>query len=327
MAGRGSRLRPHTLTVPKPLLPVGGKPIVHRLVEDIAKTCAEKIDEIAFVIGDFGDEVEQELIAVAEKLGAKGSIFYQRQALGTAHAVLCAEPCLTGPIVVAFADTLFQADFTLDKNADGILWVSQIDDPSSFGVVTLDKEGYINDFVEKPKTFVSDLAMIGIYYFKNGDQLKTELQYLIENKIIKSGEYQLPDALKNLTKKGVKFKPGKVQEWLDCGNKEVTVYTNQRVLEFDKNEKLVSADVKLINSIIVPPCYVGKNVVLENSIIGPHVSLGEGSKISNSVIGNSIIQKNTIIKNAVLKNSMIGNNTNILHQPENLSAGDYTTIE
>jgi len=327
MAGRGSRLRPHTLTVPKPLVPVGGKPIVHRLVEDIAKTLTEKIDEIAFVIGDFGKEVENELIAVAEKLGAKGSIFYQHQALGTAHAVLCAEPCLTGPVVVAFADTLFRADFTLDKKADGILWVSQIEDPSAFGVVTLDKDGNINDFVEKSKTFVSDLAMIGIYYFKDGNQLKTELNYLIDNNIMNGGEYQLPDALKNLTKKGIKFKPGKVLEWLDCGNKEATVHTNQRVLEFDKNEKLVSADVKLINAQIIAPCYIGKNVLLENSVVGPYVSVGEGTKISNTIISNSIIQKNTTIKNANLKDSMIGNNANVLSKAKDISIGDFTTIE
>ncbi|MBI3134873.1 MAG: nucleotidyltransferase [Bacteroidetes bacterium] len=327
MAGRGSRLRPHTLTVPKPLVPVGGKPIVHRLVEDIAKTLPEKIDEIAFVIGDFGKEVELELIAVAEKLGAKGSIFYQHQALGTAHAVLCAEPCLTGPVVVAFADTLFRADFTLDKNADGILWVNQISDPSAFGVVTLDKDGNINDFVEKPKTFVSDLAMIGIYYFKNGDQLKHELKYLIDNNIMKSGEYQLPDALKNLTQKGVKFKPGKVIEWLDCGNKEVTVYTNQRVLEFDKDTKLVADDVQLVNAIIIPPCYIGKGVVLENSVVGPHVSVGDATKISGSVISNSIIQKNTVIKQVVLKNSMIGSHVNLKGKASDVSLGDYTTLD
>ncbi|MBK9590252.1 MAG: NTP transferase domain-containing protein [Crocinitomicaceae bacterium] len=327
MAGRGSRLRPHTLTVPKPLVPVGGKPIVHRLVEDIAKTLPEKIDEIAFVIGDFGKEVENELIAVAEKLGAKGSIFYQHQALGTAHAVLCAEPCLTGPVVVAFADTLFRADFTLDKNADGILWVSQIEDPSAFGVVTLDNDGNINNFVEKSKTFVSDLAMIGIYYFKDGDQLKHELKYLIDNNIMNGGEYQLPDALKNLTKKGVKFKPGKVTEWLDCGNKEVTVYTNQRVLEFDKNEKLVADDVNLINSVIVPPCYVGKGVVLENSVIGPHVSIGEGTKISNSVISNSIIQVKTSIQNVVLKDSMIGSSVAVKGKSKDYSLGDFSVIE
>ena len=123
MAGRGSRLRPHTLTLPKPLIPVGGKPIVHRLVEDIASVCSEQIEEIGFIIGDFGSEVEQELIAVAESLGAKGSIFYQLEALGTAHAVLCAKELLDGPVVVAFADTLFKADFKIDPTVDGILWV------------------------------------------------------------------------------------------------------------------------------------------------------------------------------------------------------------
>ena len=327
MAGRGSRLRPHTLTVPKPLVPVGGKPIVHRLVQDIAKTSSEKIDEIAFVIGDFGKEVENELIKVAEKLGAKGTIYYQDKALGTAHAVLCAAESLKGPVVVAFADTLFKADFTLDQEADGILWVKQIDDPSAFGVVQLDENDVIIDFVEKPTTFVSDLAMIGIYYFKEGEKLKVELQYLIDNGIIKGGEYQLPDALRNLTKKGAKFKPGKVSEWLDCGNKVVTVHTNQRVLEFDKDEELVSKDLISTNSVVIPPCFIGEHVVLENSVIGPHVSLGRGTTVKNSVVTNSIVQKNAMITNSILQDSMIGNNAKILSHGKVISIGDYTTIE
>jgi glucose-1-phosphate thymidylyltransferase len=327
MAGRGSRLRPHTLTVPKPLVPVGGKPIVHRLVEDIAKTSTEQIDEIAFIIGDFGKEAEDELIQVAESLGAKGKIFYQTEALGTAHAVLCAAECLEGPVVVAFADTLFKADFTLDENVDGILWVKQIDNPSAFGVVQLDDEGTITDFVEKPETFVSDLAMIGIYYFKEAEKLKIELQYLIDNNVIKSGEYQLPDALRRLTEKGTKFKPGTVNEWLDCGNKEVTVHTNQRVLEFDKDKELVAKDVVLENSTIIPPCYIGENVVIKNSVVGPHVSLGKGTTVTNSVIKNTIVQKNAVLLNTVIQDSMIGNFAKVLSQGKNISIGDYTTIE
>lgn len=328
MAGRGSRLRPHTLTVPKPLLPVGGKPIVHRLVEDIAALCSEKIEEIAFVIGDFGSEVEAELIAVAEKLGAKGKIFYQDKALGTAHAVLCAKEVLDGPVVVAFADTLFKADFKIDENADGILWVKQIENPSAFGVVQLDKDGNITDFVEKPETFVSDLAMIGIYYFKDGASLRKECEYLIDNNIIKSGEYQLPDALRRLTEAGKKFKPGKVVEWLDCGNKEVTVFTNQRVLEFDREKGLdmIHPDSKLINSIIIPPCYIGKDVILENSIVGPHVSLGKGSMVTNSIISNSILQDNAIIMDANLKDSMLGSNAKYKGLARDLSLSDYSII-
>ncbi|MEX1190867.1 MAG: sugar phosphate nucleotidyltransferase [Brumimicrobium sp.] len=329
MAGRGSRLRPHTLTVPKPLVPVGGKPIVHRLVEDIAKVCSEPIDEIAFVIGDFGDDVEKELILLAEKLGAKGSIYHQTEPLGTAHAVLCAEEKLDGPVVVAFADTLFKADFKIDPNDDGILWVKQIEDPSAFGVIKMNDQEEIIDFVEKPQTFVSDLAMIGIYYFKEGSDLRKELKYLVDNDVIKGGEYQLPDALRRLTEKGKKFKPGKVIEWLDCGNKKVTVHANQRILEFDREKQvqLVSKSAELNNSVIIPPCFIGENVTINNSVVGPHVSIGENSFVENCVISNTIIQTEVQLSNSNIKDSMIGNKVTYKQTPEDISLGDYSTFE
>lgn len=327
MAGRGSRLRPHTLTVPKPLVPVGGKPIVHRLVEDIARVCAEKIDEIAFVVGEFGSEVEQELLAVAEKLGAKGSIHYQHKPLGTAHAVLCAAEKLTGPVVVAFADTLFKADFKISSEDEGILWVKQIEDPSAFGVIKMNERGEIIDFVEKPKEFVSDLAMIGIYYFRDGERLHKELQYLIDNDVIKSGEYQLPDALRRLTESGVIFKPGTVSEWLDCGNKEVTVHTNQRVLEFDHAAGLSMQDesATCVNSVIIQPCFIGKNVKIHASVIGPHVSIGANSVIENSIIRNTNIQQHTHISNANIVDSMLGSNVVYNGRSKDLSLGDFST--
>jgi glucose-1-phosphate thymidylyltransferase len=327
MAGRGSRLRPHTLTVPKPLVPVGGKPIVHRLVEDIARVCAEKIDEIAFVVGEFGSEVEQELLAVAEKLGAKGSIHYQHQPLGTAHAVLCASDKLTGPVVVAFADTLFKADFKISSEDEGILWVKQIEDPSAFGVIKMNEHGEIIDFVEKPKEFVSDLAMIGIYYFRDGERLHKELQYLIDNAVIKSGEYQLPDALRRLTESGVVFKPGTVSEWLDCGNKEVTVHTNQRVLEFDHAAGLSMQDesATCVDSVIIQPCFIGKNVKILASVIGPHVSIGANSVVENSIIRNTNIQQHTHISNANLADSMLGSNVVYMGRSKDLSLGDFST--
>ena len=176
-------MRPHTLTVPKPLIPVAGKPIVQWLVEDITKVCKEKVEEIAYVIGDFGKDVEQQLIGIAESLGAKGTIHYQEEPLGTAHAILCAQSALKGKVIVAFADTLFRADFTIDANQEGVIWVNRIDDPRMFGVVKVNEAGIITDFVEKPQTFVSDLAIIGIYYFKDGEYLRKEMQYLIDNNI------------------------------------------------------------------------------------------------------------------------------------------------
>lgn len=326
MAGRGSRLRPHTLTVPKPLVPVAGKPIVQRLVEDITKVCGEPVDEIAFIIGDFGDKVEQDLINVAEGLGAKGSIYHQEEALGTAHAILCAKESLKGNVVVAFADTLFKADFTLDNSADGIIWVNQIDDPSAFGVVKLDGNNVITDFVEKPKEFVSDLAIIGIYYFKDGEYLKDELQYLIDNNITDKGEFQLTDALENMKKKGTKFVPGQVEEWLDCGNYKATVYTNQRVLEFIKESDIIDSSAKVEGSNIIEPCFIGKNVSIVNSTVGPHVSIGENTVVSNSTIANSIVQTNSAIETSTIINSMVGNFAKIKNVTQELSVGDYNEI-
>ena len=327
MAGRGSRLRPHTLTVPKPLIPIAGKPIVQRLVEDIAQVCNETVDEIAFIIGDFGIEVEKNLISIAQSLGAKGTIYHQEEALGTAHAILCAKESLNGNVVVAFADTLFKANFSLDNSADGIIWVKQIENPSAFGVVKLNENNEITDFIEKPETFVSDLAIIGIYYFKNGEQLRHELQYLIDNNIKEKGEFQLTNALENMKAKGVKFKPGEVTEWLDCGNKEVTVNTNKKVLSLNKEYNNVPKSDKFSNSVIIPPCFIGENVTLKDTVVGPHVSIGNGSKIEKCVIENTIVQEDSILANCVIKNSMIGNKVVYNGTPRDLSIGDFTVIQ
>ena len=330
MAGRGSRLRPHTLTVPKPLIPIAGKPIVHRLVEDIAGVLNQEIEEIAFIVSrDFGTQVENDLVAIAQKLGAKGTIYYQEKPLGTAHAIMSAKESMTGPIVVAYADTLFRADFTLDTTADSVIWVKQVEDPSAFGVVKLNDKNEIVDFVEKPKDFVSDLAIIGIYYFKSGETLRQELQYLLDNNIVKGGEYQLTDALENMKIKGMKFVPGKVDEWMDCGNKNVTVETNSRMLGFLHNdgENLVSATVKMENTTIIPPCFIGENVVLKNSTIGPYVSLGDNSHVENTIIKNSLVQTHAVIKNAILDNGMIGNHAAFNGKFSSISIGDYSVIE
>lgn len=328
MAGKGKRMRPHTLTTAKPLIPVGGKPIVQRLVEDITKVCGEKVQEIAFIISpDMGAEIEQNLIKVAESQGAKGSIHYQKEALGTAHAIMCAKEALKGKTVVAFADTLFKADFVMDTNQEGVIWVQKIDDPKQFGVVKLNSENVITDFIEKPQQFVSDLAIIGIYYFKDGENLRKELQYLLDNKIMEKGEYQLTNALENMKQKGIKFTPGQVTEWLDCGNKDATVYTNQRVLEFDRNKpELVSKKITATNSVIIPPCYIGEGVEIINSIVGPHASIGANTKITNSVISNSIVQNETKITNSCLANSMIGIGAEVKGITKDLSISDYTQI-
>lgn len=329
MAGRGSRLRPHTLTTPKPLVKVVGKPIVHQLVKDLAEMAAQPIDEVAFIIGpDFGEEVENDLKGIAKELGAKGSIYYQVEKLGTAHALLQAKDSMEGNTIVAFADTLFKADFKIDPEKDGVIWVQQVEDPRRFGVVEIGSDGAITSFVEKPETFVSNLAIIGIYYFKDGGYLRDELQYLLDNDIKDKGEYQITNALDNMKNKGTKFFPGEVQQWMDCGNKDVTVETNQRYMDLIKDkEKLVADSAKIVNSVVIEPCYIGANAEIHDSVVGPHASIGANSKVVRSVIDNSIVQEEAHVENARFTNSMVGNKAHFVGRSSDLSIGDYTQIK
>lgn len=323
MAGMGKRMRPHTLTTPKPLLPVAGEPIVKRLVEEITKVSESKIEEIAFIIGKFGKETEQNLLSIAEKLGSKGKIYYQTEALGTAHAVYCAQNSLNDKVIIAFADTLFKAEFTLNEKEDAVIWTKKVENPESFGVVKKNKEGYISEFIEKPKEFVSDEAIIGIYYFKSGETLKKHLKYLIDNNIRGNNEYQLTDALENMKNQSVSFTTETVDEWLDCGNKNATVYTNKRILHHLGNN--ISNSVINKKSLIIEPCYIDENVELHNSIIGPHVSIGKGTKIFDSIISNSIIQDEGNLRNINITNSMLGKKVFLKDKKNELSIGDYSS--
>ena len=332
MAGRGSRLRPHTLTVPKPLIPVAGKPIVHRLVIDIAKVLGEPIEEIAFILGDpafFGSDVVESLEELAKGLGAKASIYRQLQPKGTGHAIMCAEPSLSGPAVIAYADTLIRADFDLDKAADSVIWTKRVDNPEAYGVVNLNEKNHIVELVEKPKEFVSDQAVIGIYYFKDVGVLRNELQFVLDNNIIHGGEYQINDGIKRMMANGKVFVTGKVDEWMDCGNKNVTVETNQRMLGFleKDGEPLIADSVQQENANIVEPCFIGENVVLKNCTVGPFVSIGNATVIENATVKNSLIQGNSVIKNANLDNAMIGNHVKYDGNFETISIGDYSVLE
>jgi len=325
MAGRGSRLRPHTLTVPKPLVPIAGKAIVQRIVEDFAFSFPQEIEEVAFIIGDFGEAAEQQLQQIAEGIGAKCSIYYQEEPLGPAHAIACAKESLEGNCLVAFADTLFKADFHFDREEDGLIWVQQVEDPSAFGVVKLDEQKYITDFVEKSPVFVSDLAIVGIYYFRDGAYLRGQIDYLIENDIRDKGEFQITSVLENMKEAGVRFRAASIEEWLDCGNKENVLATNQRILDLKQNqENLVDPSVQLENSVIIPPCYIGEGVKLVNTVVGPFVSIGPQTIVENSIVGSSIIQANSKVQNAILEQSIIGNHAQYSGRRDEVSLGDFS---
>ena len=331
MAGRGSRLRPHTLTIPKPLVPVAGVPIVEQLVRDIAGVVDQPIEEVAFVLGDpvfFGDEIVVQLLKIASDIGAKGTIYRQLEPLGTGHAIMCAAPSLSGPAVVAYADTLIRAKFLLDPSADSIIWVKKVAQPEAYGVVQLNDQGVITELVEKPKSFVSDLAVIGIYYFKAIEKLKTALQTVLDEKHTHGGEYQINDGIKRLMAAGDLFLPGEVDEWMDCGNKQTTLETNSKMLGFLEAEgnEMIDPSAVLENSTVILPCYIGPDVQLKNVTLGPGVSVGTGTVIENATITHSLIQNSSKISNVKLHHAMIGNHVTFDGTFTEISLGDYTEM-
>ena len=331
MAGRGSRLLPHTLTVPKPLIPVAGMPIVYRLVRDIAKLLPEPVSEIAYVLGNpayFGETVVAKLTELSEGLGAKTSFYRQNQPLGTGHAVMCAAPSLSGPAVIAYADTLIRANLTLDPTADSVIWVKQVENPEEFGVVKLDNTGAISTLVEKPRDYVSSLAVIGIYYFKEIELLRDALQGVLEEKLTNGGEYQINDGILRMIEDGKRFVPGEVSAWMDCGNPAVTVETNGRMLDYlaaEGQELVGKAEIE--NSQIIKPCFIADGVVLKNSTVGPRVSIGADTVVLDSTVKNSMIQTNCHIEKTNLDGAMIGNHVRYSGVQKQLSVGDYSELE
>ena len=327
MAGWGSRLRPHSLTVPKPMMPVAGDPIVAGLCKSLIQL-AGKADCLHFVIReDFGKEVEDKLKEIARDLDAECRIDYQTEPLGTAHAILCASSSLEGEVIIGFADTLFEATFDLDPTADATIWVKQVDDPRAFGVVNLNASNRIESFEEKPQNPKSDLAIIGVYHFKDAADIRRAMQYLIDHDIRSKGEYQLTDALEKLRQKGTVFVPGVVNQWMDCGNKNITVKSNAQMLDIHaKNGELIM-EGEVHNSVLIQPVFISKGCVIENSVVGPHVTLGRDTQVKSSVVSNCLIQHKSQIINANIKDSMIGSNCVIEGRASDLSVGDYTKVE
>ncbi len=324
MAGIGKRMRPHTFNIPKPLLKIAGKAIVQRLIEELSKSMNVSIKNIGFVVGEFGRDVEAELLDIAKNINAKGHIFYQDEALGTAHAVYCADELLKDEVVIAFADTLFKASFKIKSEKDAIIWIYEVEDPANFGVVKTDNNNRVTDFIEKPKDKISNKAIIGIYYFNNGNMLREEIKDIIDKNIIVEGEYQLTTVLENMKNKGTGFYVNNVEEWLDCGNKNNFIYANKRILEHLSDEKQAKGKHELINTKVIEPCYLGINVRISDSVIGPYVSIEDNARIKRSIISNSIIYENASIEGMVASNSIIGSNVKYIRKENELNLGDFS---
>lgn len=323
MAGRGTRLRPHSHTTPKPLLPVAGTMIIERIIQTFSRTLDRKIDEIAFVLGDFGDEVKHKLTEMSHRHDAKPVFYRQDEALGTAHAVYCAADSLEGEVIVVFADTLFDTDEKVSvEDADSVIWLKHVDDPTRFGVA-VEENGRITGFVEKPKELISNLAIIGVYYFKEGRDIKSEIEYLLKHRIVGHGdEFQLTDAIDRMLNAGKVFKPATVDEWLDCGTIPAWLETTKVIIKKENGQPVGGFK----NSKIIPPVYFGDDVSIEDSEVGPNVSLGTGSRISGSKINDAIILNEANVKNSRLANSTLGTRSSVNNAKGEVHIGDDSHI-
>lgn len=323
MAGMGSRLRPLTLTTPKPLLNIAGKTIVERLVENINSLTSEKITDIGFIIGNFPLNFDSLLSNIAYKLNAKPHIFIQKEPLGTAHAIYQAKSLLSSKVIIAYADTIFYSSKKLDENSESVILTKIVDNPSQYGVIKKSND-IITSFVEKPKTFVSNEAIIGIYYFKQAEKLLEQIEFIINHNLKDNNEFQLTRVLTNLIENKFIFKSYIIDTWLDTGNPQILLETHKHILNQSKSTEL---NASVHNSIINEPVYIGNNVKISDSIIGPYVSIGDNSVIRDSRINNSIVFNNTKITNSNLKNSLVGFSSVINNITNKLYAADYTYID
>ncbi|OWV26441.1 nucleotidyl transferase [Fibrobacter sp. UWB1] len=299
VAGNGLRLRPYTENVPKCLLPVAGKTILDWIVED---SLSLKPAETIFITGYKAEAVDSFL----EKRPAWGKTraVVQSNPQGLGEAVSLALPYVDDdePVLIILGDTLFEADLSILHNVDeNILYTYKVEDPRRFGVAVTDSTGRITRLVEKPQEFVSDEAIVGIYYIKDTKVLKQSLKYLMDNNIRTKNEFQLTDALQMMLEKGCHFRTAPVQKWLDCGLAETLLETNAHVLKRIDN----SASVNLPGVKVIAPCYIGKGVKIANSTIGPNVSVGDDCVIENSTISNAVLWDSVKVSGQTLDNVIL----------------------
>ena len=325
MAGRGTRVRPHSHTTPKPLLPVAGTMIVERIVDTFARTLDRTIKEIVFILGpDFGQDIKDALKGMCERHNAGATFRVQEKAEGTAHAVYCAEEDLEGECIIVFADTIFDMEGTVSvEDADSVIWLKEVEDPSRFGVA-VEEDGQITDFVEKPSEPISNLAIIGVYYFKEASQLKKEIEYLLEHDVRgHGGEFQLTDALDRLLKDNKVFKKATVDEWLDCGTLPAWLETTGVIVEKEATEVDES---RFKETKIIQPVYIGEGVELENCIIGPYASIEAGAKLKKCTVRKSLVQAHASLENCNIEGSTIGKHAELKEVEQQVHLGDHSKV-
>ncbi len=318
LAGLGTRLRPHTYSKPKPLVQVAGKPVLGHILDSLAGLT---IDETVFVVGYLGDQIQSYVAEHYPQMCAQ--YVEQNEMKGQAHAIWLARDYIDQPVLIIFGDTIWETDFTrLDQvKKDGLIYVKEVNDPRRFGVVTV-RDGTVTQFVEKPDKPISNLAVVGVYYFRAWKLLLQSIEQVIARHIQTKGEYFLADAMQFMVQEGARLEVETIPVWEDCGTREAILKTNRYLLA-----KQGSHAPATEGSVIIPPVYISDGATIRGSIIGPNVSISEDATIEGSIVRDSIISEGSHIEQAMLESSLIGKDARVRGVYERLNVGDSSEVD
>ena len=320
VAGAGTRLRPLTYTQPKPLIPVAGKPILSFIIDPLIE---QGVTEYLIILGYLGDKIEAFVEEKYPHLSV--SYIYQEERLGSAHALWIGRHFFNDAdeVIIAFGDAIIDVDFSIFmKSPHSCIAIKRVPDPREFGIVELDNDNMITKVIEKPSIPKSNKAMVCIYRIKEVPQLIEALTYNIENNLHTDGEFHLTDAIMRMISAGISFSAIEVDNWFNCGKKEILLETNAIFLD---REGYASVDLPPYdNTIIIHPVSIGKKCKLTHSIIGPHVTIGDNVEIIQSIISHSIVGNYSKLNEIILNKSVVGNDVSLSSAGQSLSIGDNT---
>ena len=325
MAGLGSRLRPHTLTRPRPLLPLAGKTVLDYFLDTFTSIPLTRQVEYVFIVGPMGEQIQDYISSNFPQMPAQYVV--QPEMRGQSDAIHLAQEHLIGPCIIAFSDTLVDTDFTtlITTSAEAVVWVKQVEDPRRFGVAEVNTSGYVSKLIEKPEDMSNNLALVGVYYFKDGQKLCAAIEEQFKRDIKLRNEYYLADAVNILLEKGMKMRARPVNVWLDAGTPEAMLATNRYLLENGSDN---TGDIPPHEGVsILPPVYIHPEAEITSSVIGPNVSIGVGCKISASILSNVIIDDGTEVDHLVIDNSLLGKEVRVSGRATRLNLGDRTRVE
>ena len=324
MAGLGTRLRPHTWSKPKQLVGVAGKAVLDHVLDTLHTLPNVENMELVNIVGYLGDQIESYIQSRYPEINARYVL--QDDPRGQSHAVYLARQYLHGPMLIVFADTLIETDlsFLASEAADAVAWVKPVPDPRRFGVAVLDKAGWVERLIEKPKEMDNNLAVVGFYYFRRSEDLITAIEEQMRRDLQLKGEFFLADAINIMLENGLKMRTHAVDIWLDAGTSEALLETNRYLLEHGLDNSAEAA--QRAGNVILPPVFIHPTAQVSESVIGPHVSLGAGCQVQTSIIRDSILEDDACAEGVILENSLVGRRAALRRRPASINAGDNTEV-